>query len=157
MIKLYRARVDVYKDGIPDDPSIEQRASSALARGAIWAALTAGPKGQQTEVLQIMSDLLTQIGRKLNSATPEQHEQYIEVLKNTARALVVIGGSPAVPATSLANVNTAQSNAAVQAYIAPVVAAIKIDFPQVQLLPGSALSTTEPTTQMPAPSATAGR
>ena len=142
LLKLYARRVGIYKTGtIPQDPTVERHASAVLTvQAGMWSKLTVADR---LKVMNLIADLLSDSSKAmLGKVSVEEMEQLRLLLIQTGAAVsVVADGVPDVAlhdqAIRLSKAGTNTPPATMVQMVAPVVAAIRTDFPQTGAAAGN--------------------
>jgi hypothetical protein len=99
---IFRARLNEYQKGVPDDPQQERRAVLILTHPFAW---TAQDEKQRQTTLQLILDLMSFASqRAVNAKDNQTRDQLVELISYTASSLKAIGDAPAngVPQLSTA-------------------------------------------------------
>jgi hypothetical protein len=134
LMKLYEKRVDLYKAGVPEEASVDARASTRLTiQEGMWAKMT---PADQKKVMNLIADLLTAVSKAV--VDPEQAkngEQLRLAASKTGQGVYVVATSnPALmplvdPAKALTKVTNSTTSPAVVQLIDPVVDLIRKAYP----------------------------
>lgn len=129
LLNLTEARIEGYKNSLPEDPAIDQIPFFFLTAGAVWRD-PAFTQNQKVRTMQLMCDLLTLAARNGDAkANPAVKEQCRTIVVGVAGGLFVAAKN--IPDNNLAAVSekaTAQAGSAtakLEDIVAPICPAIK--------------------------------
>lgn len=83
-----RARLDRYRDGIPEDPSAELTPMVYLSGQTVWRAQT---PPQQDKTIQLISDLIGVSAQRSTEASNEQRQEIVWLLRRVGGTIDVAG------------------------------------------------------------------